>query len=89
MWIDNWQRMLPYIVANRGLASDALSHAIERFLRDPQRLLAIEREFSTGDPIVVRTAVFGLLYSGRVCAQALRTEALSLLTEFVAAEPVP
>jgi hypothetical protein len=89
MWIDNWQRMLPYIVANRGLVSDALSHAIERFLRDPQRLLAIEREFSTGDPILVRAAVFGLLYSGRVCAQSLRTDALSLLTEFVAAEPGP
>ncbi|MFM0328003.1 hypothetical protein [Caballeronia glebae] len=89
MWIDNWQRMLPYIVANRGLVSDTLSHAIERFLRDPQRLLAIEREFSIGDPILVRAAVFGLLYSGRVRAQSLRTDALSLLTEFVAAEPTP
>lgn len=86
MWIDNWQRMLPYLVANRGLVSAALCRAVERFLREPRRLLAIEREFSTGDPIVVRAAVFGLLHAGRACANGLKADALSLLTEFVAAE---
>lgn len=86
LWIDNWQRMLPYLVANRGLVSPALCRAIERFLREPQRLLAIEREFSTGDPIVVRAAVFGLLHTGRARAHGLKTDALSLLTEFVATE---
>ncbi|WP_313066128.1 hypothetical protein [Paraburkholderia sp. LEh10] len=88
MWIDNWQRMLPYLVANRGLISPALSRAIERFLRSPRRLLAIEREFSTGDPILVRAAVFGLLHAGRARAEGLRTDALSLLAEFVAVESV-
>jgi hypothetical protein len=50
VWIENWQRMLPYVVANRGLILPTLSEAIVRFVAVPQRLLAIEREFSTGDP---------------------------------------
>ncbi|MBC8642032.1 hypothetical protein IAG25_35050 [Caballeronia sp. EK] len=33
MWIDNWQRMLPYVVANRGLVPASLLSEIERFVR--------------------------------------------------------
>lgn len=82
MWIDNWQRMLPYLVANRGLVAPTLLEAIERFLVQPQRLLAIEREFSTGDPVLVRAALFGLLHSGRAHAPELHVQPLSLLTSF-------
>jgi hypothetical protein len=84
VWIDNWQRMLPYLVANRHLISPTLSRSIERFVRKSQRLLAIEREFSTGDPVLVRAALFGLLHSGLVSAPELRMQPLSLLTSFVA-----
>ena len=86
-WIDNWQRMLPYLVANRDLVAPTLPGEIEQFLKEPQRLLAIEREFSIGDPVLVRSALFGLLHSGRVNAQELRTQPLSLLTMFVTQEP--
>jgi hypothetical protein len=82
VWIDNWRRMLPCIVAIRGLLSPSLLNAIERFVARPQQLLTIEREFSTGDPILVRAAVFNLLHTGRACAPDLHTEALSLLTPF-------
>ncbi|MCY1231857.1 hypothetical protein D9M68_571850 [compost metagenome] len=85
-WIDNWQRMLPYLVANRALVAPTLPGEIERFIKVPQRLLAIEREFSTGDPVLVRSALFGLLHGGRANAQELRTQSLSLLTMFVAQE---
>ncbi|EKS72787.1 hypothetical protein [Caballeronia sp. Lep1P3] len=85
VWVENWQRMLPCIVATRRLVSASLSNAIERFAGSPQPLLTIEREFSTGDPILVRAAVFGLLHAGRIRAPDLRTDALSLLTSFVAA----
>jgi len=47
-------------------------------------LLAIEREFSTGDPVLVRAALFGLVHSGRVSASELHTQPLSLLTSFEA-----
>lgn len=53
MWIDNWHRMLPSIVATRGLISRSLLTGIERFANKPQQLVTIEREFSTGDPTVV------------------------------------
>ncbi|WP_345889871.1 hypothetical protein [Paraburkholderia sp. Cy-641] len=73
-WIENWQRMLPYIVANRDLISAALSRAIERFLAYPHKLLEVEREFATGDPVLMRAALFGLLHAGkasrRICARS-------------------
>jgi hypothetical protein len=56
------------------------------FVKQPQRLLAIEREFSTGDPVLVHTAVFGLLHDGRINAPELWTQPLSLLTSFAALE---
>ncbi|QUN32281.1 hypothetical protein KB879_31630 (plasmid) [Cupriavidus sp. KK10] len=66
MWIDNWQRMLPSIVATRGFVSVSLLDAVERFVASPKPLLAIEREFSKGDPVLVRAAIFRLLHTGRV-----------------------
>jgi hypothetical protein len=86
VWIENWQRMLPCLVANRDLVPPTLPQAIARFVKEPRRLLDIEREFSTGDPVVVRTAVFGLLHNGRVGAPELQTQPLSLLTSFAALE---
>lgn len=86
MWIDNWQRMLPYVVANREIVPSSLLSAIERFVRRPQSLLAIEREFATGDTALTRAALFFLLHAGRAQAPELYTQALSLLTSFVAKE---
>ncbi|MGF6934296.1 hypothetical protein OKW41_003435 [Paraburkholderia sp. UCT70] len=86
VWTGNWQRMLPVLVAARGLVKRSLSGAIERFLATPQSLMAIEREFSTGDPVLVRAAVFELLHRGRIQAPSLHTESLSFLTSFVASQ---
>jgi hypothetical protein len=85
MWIDNWHRMLPSLVATLGLISASLLKGIERFANKPQQLGTIEREFSTGDPTVVRAATFRLLHEGRLSASDLRAESLSLLTPFVIA----
>ncbi|MGF6789747.1 hypothetical protein [Paraburkholderia sp. 35.1] len=84
VWTGNWQRMLPVLVAARGLVKPSLPGAIERFVVSPQSLMAIEREFSTGDPALVRAAVFELLHGGRIRALELHTESLSFLTRFVA-----
>lgn len=86
IWTDNWKRMLPYLVANEGLVPSTLPRAIVGFLGEPQRLLAVEREFSTLDPVLVRTALFDLLHRGRVNAPELHTQPLSLLTSFAASE---
>ncbi|KVN30527.1 hypothetical protein [Burkholderia ubonensis] len=88
MWVENWQRMLPCLIAARGLIAASLLDDITRFVALPKPLLAIEREFSTGDSMLVRAAVFGLLHAGRIQAPALRAEALSLITSFVASETV-
>ncbi|MGF6408793.1 hypothetical protein OKW37_000463 [Paraburkholderia sp. MM5482-R2] len=85
-WTDNWQRILSYLVANRGLVPETLPSAIMQFVEEPRRLLDIEREFLTSDPVIVRAALFSLLHSGRVSASALQTQPLSLLTSFAALE---
>jgi hypothetical protein len=86
VWLDNWQRMLPYLVTNRGLVPPAQPEAIVRFLKQSRRLLDIEREFASTDPVLVRAAVFGLLHDGRASSYELQTQPLSLLTSFVATE---
>jgi hypothetical protein len=85
-WIDNWKRMLPCLVVTRGLLGQSLLDAVEQFVASPKALSAIEREFSGGDPILARAAVFGLLYAGRITAPELRVNALSPATLFVAEE---
>ncbi|MGY2491326.1 hypothetical protein ACW4E8_32100 [Cupriavidus sp. CP313] len=51
IWIDNWQRTLPCIVATRGLLPASLLGIVEDFVASPQPLFAIERELSKCDPI--------------------------------------
>ena len=86
IWIDNWRCMLPCLVANRKLVSPSLLRPIERYLEKPKRLADVEREFSTGDPVLVRAALFSLLHQGRVSAAELHTQPVSLLTSFVTTE---
>jgi hypothetical protein len=85
-WIDNWKRMLPCLVVTRGLLERSLMDAVLNFVASPKALSVIEREFSGGDPILARAAVFGLLYAGRITAPELRVNALSPATLFVAEE---
>ncbi|QIN67961.1 hypothetical protein SBC1_80080 (plasmid) [Caballeronia sp. SBC1] len=86
MWIDNWKRMLPCLVVTRGLLEQSLLDAVLNFVANPKALSVIEREFSGGDPILARAAVFKLLYAGRLTAPELRVNALSPTTLFVAEE---
>ena len=82
IWIGNWQRMLPCIVANRRLVPWSLSREVERLAKYPQQLEALERKCSNPDTVLFRAALFGLLHAGRVAAPTLRTEPLSLRTSF-------
>ncbi|SOE87241.1 hypothetical protein SAMN05446935_7828 [Burkholderia sp. YR290] len=86
VWINNWRSMLPCLVANRRLFARALSESIVRLLSEPKRLADIERQLSTGDPVLVRASLFNLLREGRVSAPELHSQPLSLRTTFVAAE---
>jgi hypothetical protein len=85
-WIDNWKRMLPCLVVTRGLLERSLMDAVLNFVASPKALSVIEREFSGGDPILARAAVFALLYAGRITAPELRANALSPTTLFVTEE---
>ena len=78
--INNWRSMLPCLVANRRLLARSLSETIVRLLSQPRRLADIERQLSSGDPVLVRASLFSLLREGRVSAPELHSHPLSLLT---------
>ena len=80
IWVANWQRMLPVINATRPLLSKSLAKSLLAFVREPVALACIEHQFSIGDPPLVRGVIFELLRTGRLCAPALHTRALSLQT---------
>ena len=72
-WIDNWHRMLTAIVATRGLLPKSLKDAVLRRVREPVALSLVEHELSTGDPSLIRGAIFGQGFHARV--QQLRRHA--------------
>lgn len=85
IWIANWERMLPCMIACRSFITDALIQAIIHYVSEPMQLSRIEREFGLGDPTLARAVVFSLLHRGQLQAPTLAAESLSYLTPF---EPV-
>lgn len=81
-WIGNWEQMLPAIIACRDNISNDLLSAIERHVDSSMPMSRIERHFSNGDPIVVRAALFFLVYAGRLACPDLRLKPLSFQTCF-------
>ena len=88
VWIGNWTRMLPCIISCRQIIPKSLTNSVLKFVTEPIQLLRIEQEFATGDPTLVRAAVFCLLHSGQLHAPQLRSEPLSYLTCFEPARAV-
>lgn len=82
VWINNWQRLLPIIIASREHISPSLERSITKFIKEPMQLARIEREFVTGDPTLIRAALFHLLHKGILEAPSLHVEPLSFLTYF-------
>lgn len=82
IWTDNWECMLPAIISCRQLLTQSFLASALHAIAEPLQLSRIERELSTGDPTLVRAAVFTLLHRGKLQAPQLHTEQLSFLTCF-------
>jgi hypothetical protein len=82
VWINNWERMLPAITSSRQLIPQSFLASVLHFISEPTQLSRIERELGTGDPTLVRAAVFTLLHRGQLEAPQLKIEPLSFLTCF-------
>lgn len=80
VWISNWTRMLPVINAARDAISKTTMKSVSRYVREPISLALIERQFSNGDPTVVRATLFEMLRIGQLVSPALHIESLSLNT---------
>lgn len=81
-WINNWQRFLPLLVTYREHMSPSILRSIVKFIKEPTQLSRIEREFVTGDPTIIRAALFHLLHQGLLAAPSLHVEPFSYLTYF-------
>jgi len=82
VWIGNWERMLPVMISCRSQLAPSFFRSILKFVSEPMQLSRIEQEFATGDPTLVRAAVYTLLHAGSLRAPQLHTEQLSFLTCF-------
>jgi hypothetical protein len=82
VWIGNWERMLPVMITCRSQLAPSFLRSILKFVCEPMQLSRIEEEFATGDPTLVRAAVYTLLHAGSLQAPQLHTEQLSFLTCF-------
>lgn len=88
VWIANWARLLPLIISCRNQIPSSLQNSILKSITAPMPLSRIEQEFVTGDPTLVRAAVFDLLHQGKLRAPQLQTEPLSYLIFFQPGRPV-
>ncbi|WP_213956823.1 hypothetical protein [Variovorax sp. dw_954] len=80
MWIVNWQRIADHrFHASLAKQTDA---SIHQYVHDPVSLSGLEQAFATGDPPVVRGAVFELLRRGRLSAPSLYSQPLTPQTIF-------
>lgn len=82
IWIGNWERMLPVMTSCRQQITPSFQKSILKFIAEPMQLSRIEQKFATGDPTLVRAAVFTLLHDGKLQAPQLYTEPVSFLTRF-------
>lgn len=81
-WILNWERMLPFITASRGMISPALRQQILAAVGGNKQLSSLERELAPVDAMLVKGAVFSLLHEGQLSAASLHEQPLSLRTRF-------
>ena len=77
MWIANWKRMLPAIIASRGLLLTGLPDTVLMFVRGPVAISRVEHELSLGELPELRGAIFELLRTGHLRAPSLHTHPLS------------
>ena len=81
-WINNWQRINPYIVSNGRFVTPQMLDATAALFHSPITLFDAEHALHRIDPQLVRTAVFMLLHQGRLTSDDLTKKPLSGATLF-------
>lgn len=65
VYLDNWGRIIRELSANRRFASRGLCEQVRTRLAVPISLGGLVALFPAEDPVLVRTAAFALMHSGR------------------------
>lgn len=83
-WFSNWTEILSYLSMSQGIPSSTLSTRALEGCHVVTSLATLEKNLSTKDPVLARSAVFRLVHSGLVTCTNLDKIPLSLQTEFIA-----
>jgi hypothetical protein len=65
VYLDNWGRIIRELSANRRFVSRGLCEEVRARLELPISLACLTALFPAEDPVLVRTAAFALMHSGR------------------------
>lgn len=82
VWIDNWLRINPYLVANARFVSSATLDRVAALFNEPRPLFDVEHAVRDVDAQLVRTAVFMLMHQGRLGSDDLAAHPLAITTVF-------
>ena len=81
-WIQNWARMLPYLICNVPRRDSQLRREVLACLDKPHRLQSLELAFNPIESTEIRAALFELLATGKVIAPELHKNRIGPRTVF-------
>ncbi|MBK7424841.1 MAG: hypothetical protein IPJ48_18160 [Propionivibrio sp.] len=88
-WIQNWQQINPYIVANGRFVTPQMLDIVAQLFDIPMALFDAEHALQRRmEKQLARTAIFMLLHQGRLTSDDLSKQALSGATIFLLAPSV-
>ena len=82
VWIDNWLRINPYLVANARFVTPAMIEQVASLFDEPRALFDAEHAVRDIDPQLTRTAIFMLMHQGRLGSDDLLQRPLAGTTVF-------
>lgn len=85
VWIQNWARMVPYLVCNAPRRNTELGRELLARLAKPHRLHSLERAYNPIDSTELRATLFELMATGKVSAAELHRSRIGPRTVFRAA----
>lgn len=78
IYFKNWGTMIRYISSNMSFVTQDLVQTVEKFISKPRTVGELETYFGEDDPMLVRTALFSLIHSGKITCQNLDSALIGL-----------
>lgn len=83
-FLDNWGRIVRTLSANRRYLTPPLVKRILNCMGEPHSLLSLMQSFPDEDPVLVQTAAFSLIHTGRLRCVDIDTQPLGTASMLMA-----